>query len=290
MAGHVAAERNGHGAYGAAAPAPTLSVTEFSGADLDGGSVGGRIGRDDGSPVPGAALTLIDQYGHQVARSTGGSDGGYTIGAPRSGSYVLIVSAPGHQPTAVNVMLAQQSQRLDLTLTGLGELSGVVRSARSGEPLAGATVTVTDQRGEVVGSASSAGDGSYVCHGVVPGIYTLVAVADHMRPSATTLTVPDTGLLRHDIELTPMALLTGSALADGGRAVQDIQITVLDAAGDVVASAHTDENGRYVVTDLPEGQYTVVARGYPPVTGQVVVSGDEVGYDVRLGYGTEDRS
>lgn len=290
MAGHVPAERNGHGAYGAAAPAPTLSIAEFSGADLDGGSLGGRIGRDDGGPVPGAALTLIDQHGHQVARATGTPDGGYTIGAPRAGSYVLIVSAPGHQPTAVNVALAQQPQQLDLTLTGLGELSGVVRSARSGEPLAGATVTVTDQRGEVVGSAASAGDGAYICHGVVPGIYTLVAVADHMRPSATTLTVPDSGLLRHDIELTPMAVLTGSARADGGRAVQDIQITVLDAAGDVTATARTDENGRYVVTDLPEGQYTVVARGYPPVTGQVTVSGDEAGYDVRLGYGTEDRS
>lgn len=290
MAGNAPAERNGHGAYGAAAPAPTLSIAEFSGADLDGGSLRGRIGRDDGRPVPGAVLTLIDQYGHQVARATGTPDGGYTIGAPRAGSYVLIVSAPGHQPTAVNVMPAQQSQRLDLTLTGLGELSGVVRSARSGEPLAGATVTVTDQRGEVVGSAASAGDGAYVCHGVIPGVYTLVAVADHMRPSATTLTVPDSGLLRHDIELTPMALLTGSARADGGRAVQDIQITVLDAAGDVTATARTDENGRYVVTDLPEGQYTIVARGYPPVTGRVTVSGDEVGYDVRLGYGTEDRS
>ncbi|MEV5840330.1 carboxypeptidase-like regulatory domain-containing protein, partial [Nocardia sp. NPDC052112] len=112
--------------------------------------------------------------------------------------------------------------------------------------------------------------------------------AEHMRPTATTLTVPDSGVLRHDIELSPMAVLAGSAWADG-RAVPDVLVSVLDAAGEVTATARTDEHGRYVVPDLFEGQYTVVARGYPPVTGQVTVSGGEVRHDVRLGYEPEDR-
>jgi uncharacterized protein YfaS (alpha-2-macroglobulin family) len=172
---------------------------------------------------------------------------------------------------------------------GSGELSGAVRTAAHGSPLSGATVTLTDMRGEVVGAAVTGGDGTYLCHGVVSGVYTLVAAAEHMRPSAITLTVPDSGVLRHDIELTAMAVLAGSARADGGRAAPDVLVTVLDAAGEVTASVRTDENGRYVVTDLLEGQYTVVARGYPPVTGQVTVTGGEVAYDVRLDYELGDR-
>lgn len=287
-AGPVPADRNGHGAHSAAGLAKTLPVAGFSDDGSGQTSVEGRITREDGRLVPGAALTLIDQRGRQVARVIGTSDGGYSIDAPGPGNYVLIASATGHSPIAVNVAVADRAVRTDLTLTGLGELSGTVRRTPTGEPLAAATVTVTDQRGEVVASATSDGNGSYLCHGVVPGTYTLVAVADHMRPSATALTVPDSGLLRHDIELSPMAVLTGSARSENGRSLEDIQITVLDAAGEVNATVRTDENGRYVVTDLPEGQYTVVARGYPPITGQVSVTGTQADFDVRLGYDTEE--
>lgn len=289
MAGPVPVAQNGHGRHSAAAAGP-LPVAAFDDDGQARATVDGRITRDDGRPVPGTALTLIDQRGQQVSRAIGTADGGYSITAPGPGNYVLIASAAGHGPTAVNVTVTDRSVRADLTLAGLGELSGTVRRAPGGEPLAGATVTVTDQRGEVVASAASDATGAYLCHGVVPGTYTLVAVAEHMRPSATALTVPDSGLLRHDIELSPMAVLTGSALSQSGRALEDIQITVLDAAGEVNATVRTDETGRYVVTDLPEGRYTVVARGYPPVTGQVSVNGADAAFDVRLGYDTEERS
>ncbi|MEV6138076.1 MFS transporter [Nocardia sp. NPDC051990] len=277
--GRVSVEHDGNGVYVAA-----VVPQSHSGLDYEGGSIGGRIGREDGRPVPGAVLTLIDHRGHQVSRATGGTGGGYRIEAPAAGNYVLIASATGHRPEAVSVAIGQRPQSLDLTLTGSGELSGVVRSAGRGTPLAGATVTLTDIHGEVVGAAITAGDGAYVCHGVVSGTYTLVAVAEHMRPSATTLTISDSGLLRHDIEMASMAVLVGSAWADGDRVVPDIQITVLDASGDLTATTHTDADGRYLVTDLPEGHYTVIARGYPPVTTRVTVSGGEVTHDVRLGY------
>ncbi|WP_433521159.1 DHA2 family efflux MFS transporter permease subunit [Nocardia pseudovaccinii] len=275
----VSVEHDGNGVYVAAVVPQSHSSLEY-----EGSSIGGRIGREDGRPVPGTVLTLIDQRGHQVSRATGDADGRYRIEAPTAGNYVLIASATGHRPEAVSVAIGQRAQLLDLTLTGSGELSGVVRSAGRGTPLPGATVTLTDIHGEVVGAAITAGDGAYVCHGVVSGTYTLVAVAEHMRPSATTLTIPDSGLLHHDIDMASMAVLAGSAWADGDRAVSDIQITVLDASGDLTATARTDANGRYLVTDLPEGHYTVIARGYPPVTTRVTVSGGEVTHDVRLGY------
>ncbi|MGW4715814.1 MFS transporter [Nocardia sp. NPDC004260] len=262
----------------------------FDGAEYEGRSLNGYVHREDGRPVPAAALTLIDHQGRQAARTNGGADGRYLVGAPDAGNYVLIVSAAGHQPAAVNVTVADRPQQFDITLLGSGEVSGVVRSSTLGEPLPGATITLTDLDGEVVGSATAEGDGGYVCHGVVPGTYTLVAVAEHMRPSATALTVPDSGLLHHDIVLTPMAVLAGSAWADGGRAVADVQISVLDAAGVLTATTRTDENGRYVVADLAEGDYTVVARGYPAVTSRITVSGGEVAHDVRLGYDLEDEA
>ncbi|MEU8901518.1 MFS transporter [Nocardia sp. NPDC048505] len=249
-------------------------------------SLTGRIHHEDGRPVPDAALTLIDKRGQQVTRATGDRYGDYAIYAPEPGTYVLIVSATGHQPTAISVVAGPWPQQLDLTLMGSSEVSGIVRSVVSGHPLDGATVTLTDRHGEVVGAAITAEDGHFVCHDVVSGSYTLVVIAEHMRPYAAALTVPPTGSLRHDIAMDPMAVLTGMAVADG-RAVPDVQIMVLDVAGDLTATARTDEDGQYLVADLPEGEYTVVARGYPPVTSRVSVSGGEVEHDVRLGYGRE---
>ncbi|NKY87779.1 MFS transporter [Nocardia veterana] len=248
-----------------------------------GRSISGHVQRADGRPVAGVALTLIDQRGHQVSRATGDGDGRYLIDPPSPGSYVLIVSAGGHQPAAVNVGVDGRPQRLDVTLHGSGELSGTVRAAGPGRPVAGATVTVTDVRGEVVAAAVSGEDGGYHCQGVVSGTYTLVTVAPHMRPQAIALTVPDSGVLHHDVELNPLAVLSGSVTADG-RAVADAEVTVRDDSGTVLGSARTDRFGRYTVTDLTEGEHTVVVRGYPPRTSRVSVTDSAPEHDVQLGY------
>ncbi|NKQ55885.1 MFS transporter [Amycolatopsis sp. K13G38] len=285
---HAAPNTNGHGQYqlaNQAAPFATVTTGMSSPVDTDGQPISGHIRRQDGSSVLGAALTLIDQRGRQVSRATAGGDGGYTINAPGEGTYVLIVSAGGHQPQASSVVVGNGPARVDLTLVGSGELTGFVRLAGTGNPLPGVTVTLTDSRGEVTGASITTGEGAYAFHGVGSGTYTLVASAERMRPTAVMLTVPESGLLRQDVELTSAVVLAGTARTDGGRAVPDARITVLDADGNVAAVARTDSEGRYVISDLPEGDYTVVASGYPPATSQVnLPGGGEARHDVRLGY------
>ncbi|QLY34348.1 MFS transporter [Nocardia huaxiensis] len=247
-------------------------------------SIGGGVRREDGHEIPDAVLTLIDQRGHQVSRAIGEEDGSYIIGVPRAGSYVLIVSANGYQPSAVTVTVGRRPHQLDIALMGSGEVSGVIRSAERGVPLADATVTLTDGYGDVVGSAVTTAEGRYACRGVLAGTYTLVAVAEHMRPAAISLTVPESGMLRHDLELAPRAVLAGAAWTEGGLAVPNAQITILDEAGDLIATTRTDDRGHYKVPDLAEGRYTVMARGYPPAFSRVTVADGEVAHDVLLGY------
>jgi protocatechuate 3,4-dioxygenase beta subunit len=148
-----------------------------------------------------------------------------------------------------------------------------------------ATVTLTDVRGEVNGAFITKEDGVYTFQGIGAGHYTLVASGQLYRPVAVMLTVPDSGVLRHDVELTGAVLLAGTARNEDGRIVPDARITVLHADGTVSAVARTDAEGRYVVSDLPEGNYTVVASGYPPATSRVnLTGGTEANHDVRLGY------
>ncbi|WP_027941456.1 MFS transporter [Amycolatopsis taiwanensis] len=284
---HAKSFENGHGELQAAvqtAPFTASSAELGSPVQTPGLPISGYIRRQDGSSVGGAALTLIDQRGRQAARATGGPDGGYTVPAPGAGTYVLIVSAGGHQPQAASVVVGSAPARLDVTLVGSGGLAGVVRVAGQGTPLPGATVTLTDSRGEVTGASSTGSDGSYSFASVGAGEYTLVASAERMRPVAIMLTLPDSGLINQDLELTQAVVLSGTARTDGDRVVPDARITVLDAEGNVAAVTRTDADGRYLVSDLPEGDYTIVASGYPPATSQVSVGGGEAAHDVRLGY------
>ncbi|WP_328605289.1 MFS transporter [Amycolatopsis sp. NBC_00345] len=282
---------NGHGdpeAISGSLPMPISNSVAGAGVDVPTGNGGvpvtGHVRRQDGSHVSGAALTLIDQQGRQVARATGNGDGSYTVPTQGPGTYVLIVAAPGHQPQASSVVVGGGPAKLDVTLTGSGELTGVVRSVGLGNPLVNATVTLTDSRGEVNGAFITADDGVYTFNGVGAGQYTLVASGPHYRPVAVTLTVPDSGVLRHDVELAGAVLLQGTARTEGERIVPDARITVLDTNGNVAAVARTDGEGRYVVSDLPTGSYTVVASGYPPATSQVSLSDGEAEHDVRLSY------
>nr|WP_245717315.1 carboxypeptidase-like regulatory domain-containing protein [Nocardia jejuensis] len=251
-------------------------------APLGGRSIGGRIRREDRHPVPEAVLTLISPRGQQVSRATADGSGRYTIEPPASGGYVLIVSADGYQPAAMDVTVMDSgAHRLDVTLVGSSEVSGVVRAGH--EPVRDATVSVTDLCGDVVGTAVTAADGTYTCRGVLAGTYTLVAVASRMRPTATALTMPGSGRLRIDVELSPMAVLSGTVRANG-RTVHDARVTVLDWSGTIVGTAHTDEHGHYAVSDLCAGEYTVEVRGYSLVTDQVTITDGDADHDLRLGF------
>jgi uncharacterized protein YfaS (alpha-2-macroglobulin family) len=99
------------------------------------------------------------------------------------------------------------------------------------------------------------------------------------------VTVPTTGQCQQDVALVGGSRLRGIATVGDGRAVPDARITLLDRTGNVVAMTTTDQAGEYAFSDLPEGDYTVIASGYPPVASTLRMTGGEQGlHDVRLGH------
>jgi EmrB/QacA subfamily drug resistance transporter len=254
------------------------------GASLDAGgtAIGGLVRRTDGTPATGAVLTLINHGGQQVARGTSGQDGGYQLVAPLDGSYVLIASSAGHQPQASTLRVAGDPVTMDVLLTGTARATGMVKAGT--DPVTAATVTLTDPRGEVVGSVATGADGFYLFTDLLGGSYTLVVSAAGFRPYATSLAVPDSGDAVTDVTLSGAARLTGTAT--GGpdmRPIRDARVTLVDAGGNVVAMTTTDDTGGYTFGDLPEGEYTVIASGYPPVSGHYQIGAGQDGvHDVVL--------
>ena len=253
--------------------------------DRTGTAIRGHVRRADRSPVAGAVLTLINHSGQQVARTISEMDGSYQLSAALDGVYVLIASSNGHQPQASTLRAAGEPVAVDVVLNGTARATGVVR-VRGGEGIADATVTLTDRDGEVVGATTTGPDGRYGFNELLAGTYTLVASARGTRPGAVAMTVPETGDIATDVELSGAASLSGIARGGSHDApVPDARVTLVDADGHVVAMTNTDDSGAYTFPEIPEGQYTVIASGYPPVTShRQIHAGEEGQHDVVLSH------
>ncbi|MFN1193047.1 MFS transporter [[Kitasatospora] papulosa] len=253
---------------------------------VQGTPVRGVVRGAEGAPVARAAVTLISLGGRQLGRSVAQTDGGYVLDAPGSGSYVLIASADGFQPQASTVVVGDEPLAFDILLAGTSGLSGTVRTDEGNAPVQGAMVLVTDVRGDVLATGVSGEAGEFTFGELVPGSVTVAVTAAGYRPLALPVEVGGQGVTRVDVSLRSGALVRGVVRAGSGRApLNDARVTLIDAAGNVVATSTTGEDGVYAFTDLDAGEYSVIATGYPPVAGSLTVNGSGIdGHDIELAH------
>ncbi|MFE9538545.1 MFS transporter [Streptomyces sp. NPDC006691] len=253
---------------------------------LDGIPVRGTVRAAEGAPVASAAVTLISLGGSQLGRAVAGPDGGYLLAAPGAGSYVLIAAADGFQPQASTIVVGVEALAYDILLSGTSGLAGAVKAAETGAPVEGAMVIVTDVRGDLLATGKSGAAGEFTFGELVPGQVTVAVNADGFRPLALPVEISGYGVTRVEAALQAGALVQGTIRGGGDRRpLADARVTLLDAAGNVVANATTGDDGAYAFADLNSGEYTVIATGYPPVAGSLTVAGRGVdGHDIELAH------
>ncbi|MGW9129670.1 MFS transporter [Streptomyces sp. NPDC055681] len=269
-----------------AAGVTSVDTLEAPAATVPGTAVRGVVRGAEGVPVAGAAVTLISLGGRQLGRSVAQADGSYGVQAPGSGSYVLIASADGFQPQASTVVVGDEQLSYDILLVGTSGLAGTVRAAESGAPVDSAMVIVTDVRGDVLATGKSTENGEFTFAELVPGAVTVAVNAAGYRPLALPVEIGGQGVTRIDAALQSGALVQGVVRAGGAlRPLPDARVTLVDAAGNVVATSTTGEDGAYAFADLDAGEYSVIATGYPPVAGALTVAGRGVdGHDIELAH------
>ncbi|MGI5259181.1 MFS transporter [Streptomyces angustmyceticus] len=274
----------------ATATRPLAAYASAGGGDSApaGSAIHGFVRNAEGHPVPRSAVTLISLGGRQLGRAVAQANGSYLLDAPGAGSYVLIAAADGHQPQASTVVVGDQPYGYDILLSGTSGLGGQVRSAATGAPVDGAMVVVTDVRGEVLATGTTGAEGHFAFDDLAPGTFTVAVNAANHRPAALPVEVGGQGTTRIEIELLSGARVEGIVRAGGpagSRPLPDARVTLVDAAGNVVATSTTGEDGAYAFTDLDAGDYTVIASGYPPVATGLAVGAQGVdGYDVELAH------
>jgi MFS family permease len=257
-----------------------------------GTGVAGTVLDLSGRPVAGANITVTSAEGRQLTRAVSSPAGRYTLAGLPTGAITVIVTSPGHEPTAV-ALLPQSGSMLerDFTLAGSGMLSGFIRSAaQGGLPLAGAKVVISDPEGRVVASAVTSGDGAFSVQGAPAGTYALTATASGHLPASQQIQLSgntETAQLTLPLERE----VNGFVRAPGGAPMPGISVTAATASGEIVATGVTDADGWYRLTGLGDGEHVLVAGGHEPVSAPVeVTSGETTSVTVRIGGVTAPES
>ncbi|MFF4712101.1 MFS transporter [Streptomyces eurythermus] len=149
-------------------------------------------------PVKDAMVIVTDVRGDLLATTATGEQGDFALTDLVPGTVTVAVNASGYRPRALPVEVgATGVTRIEVDLDAGARLQGVVRAPHG--PLADARVTLVDQAGNVVGTATTGADGAYAFTDLDGGEYTVIATG--YPPVATALTVTGPGVDGHDIEL-----------------------------------------------------------------------------------------
>ncbi|MEV6964619.1 DHA2 family efflux MFS transporter permease subunit [Hamadaea sp. NPDC051192] len=225
----------------------------------------GLVRTATGTPLAQVRLSLLAAGGELLATAVSDANGTFTVGAPRPGSYVLVAAAGGYRPDASRVQVAAAAYH-EIVLTGAATLAVATR-------VPGAAANLTDDAGRQVATARADSAGRIVLERLEGGTYTLTVTADGHLPAALTISLAPGDTVERELALRRAATVAGTVRAPDGKPLKDALVVVLDAAGTVRGSTHTDGTGGFAVDDLTDGAYTVVASGYGPAAIGVRVDG-----------------
>jgi EmrB/QacA subfamily drug resistance transporter len=160
----------------------------------------GSVRTADDEPLAGALITLTDVQGDVVGSAVTRGDGRFALGELLAGTYTLAGQAPGHQPVALTVQLADGATvERDVVLVGGARVSGVIRAFTDQRPLQEATVTLLDDHGNVLATTCTGEKGEYAFEDLLAGNYSLVASG--FAPVATALRLGAGSDLEADLTL-----------------------------------------------------------------------------------------
>ena len=306
---------------------------EYNFGELLGAEISGFVHSDpnencqfeDGEdPISAVRVDLLDSQGNLVSSTFTDSSGKYSFSNLRPGQYSVVEHQPdsffdGGQvagTTGGDATLANLIQNINVgsnetsRLNNFCELppssiSGFVYQDASDDgnfdanelPIAGATVRLLDQNGNVVQQTISQSDGSYRFENLRAGNYRIAetqpggffdgqdtagsingnVVGSPNNPgdaiSNVTIGWGEQGINYNFGELLP-ASISGFVHSDPNRNCQfeegespisNVQIDLLDDNGNLVATTFTDSQGQYEFENLRPGQYSIVehsADGY----------------------------
>ena len=268
-----------------------------------GGTITGTVTASGPSTIlVGVSVYLFDSDGDYVARATTNAQGVYAKAGLPAGTYYVAtnntqgyidelynnVSCPGTfyctvtSGTGVSVAASTVTSGIDFALVQGGTIAGTLMSGAS--PASYVSIRVYDTNGAIIGFDQSDASGAYTTAGLPGGTYYVRTVAgpafgyiDEVYldlpcvggacPAITSglgvaVVVGSTTSVNFDLSAagTIAGTVTNALTA---APLVDVDLSVYDAGGALIAGATSNASGGYTVPALPSGTYYVRTSNAP---------------------------
>ncbi|GMK42639.1 hypothetical protein PCCS19_56990 [Paenibacillus sp. CCS19] len=250
------------------------------------GTLSGTVVDNNGIPVAGAAVLIKTSTGNGVTIATIFSDpnGHFQTSSLAPGNYTLLSSAPDFQ-TASATVTVRSDEVTPITLVLLpdpGSIQGSVVDARTGQPIFGVLVSVTDINNFQIASIIADDVSTFRFDSLPPGSYTVAVRALHYQSGTLGAIVMSNSTTPIDFRLQPEPgiILGKVAPAIGGALVQ-----LFNSNNILISTAITDPQGSFGFLGEAVGAYylTAIADGFTSqVAGATVTSNQTTQVTINL--------
>ena len=178
----------------------------------------------------------------------------------------------------------------ELYCGAIARLSGYVRGAAGGGPIAGATVTARRRSDGHDTSVTTAGDGAYAISLLIPGgvakdTFDVSASAFGYQAGAISLEAAPDQSLRQNIRLVSLPRHVVSGVVRHATSGLPIAGAAVRLLGTPLPAVQSDANGTYAIGGVPDGRYQV--EGTATVCDRsrarnVQVDGNDVSVELKL--------
>jgi len=221
--------------------------------------VQGIITDENGNPISGALVKILDENGIEVGQAKTDANGHYELDVPL-GKYTLVASTDGHgvkREITVDENWDDQ-QSIDMQLELSDTVQGIVLN-EDGSPAANTKISIYDDQGNLLVQSWTDEDGHYQFVLEENTTYDVLAEKGNLEGSAHIVTDDnwDTNGTT-DIQLGAKGLVQGIIKDANGNPVAGALVKILDANGNEIGQTRTDENGYYKFNVEP-GEYELVS-------------------------------
>ncbi|WP_405082376.1 carboxypeptidase regulatory-like domain-containing protein [Paenibacillus chitinolyticus] len=250
------------------------------------GQISGTVAAaDSGTGISGASIRISNYTGTLITTVLTDSSGYFRAEGLAPDAYIVTASQTGFQQGSVGAIVsAGQTATTALSLLPLpGSVSGVI------SPLVDGTVIQIYDRNNLLINEElvNTGNGTFRFDSLVPGAYIVTATPPGYAVAKAGAFVEAGQESSVSLTLSPLlSVLSGRVTDTAGIPVSTAVIRVLDGNETLLGTGHSDENGVYVVDNIPAGNHflVVTAPGFSTVIiGVATLPGkDLAGVDIRL--------
>lgn len=230
----------------------------------------GRVTTPEGEPLAGVTVSrglVHDDPNDPEGSDTTDSDGRYRVNSPDGLVSLVLGGVPGYparyhpspdgSPNNASEIVVPPSTevRVDPVMQPAGSVTGTVRRADDGSPVADATVDLRTWDG--YHSTTSDADGHYRLDGVTPGPRTVTASRNgpDLLSATAPVDVPAGGETVRDVTIPLAAHLEGTVTDAEGRPLAGATVSIVGYDDET-----TDDEGRYRFDGLRPGDHGVRFR------------------------------